>query len=66
MKLHPTVKELLREIEAHRRVTGMSRTAFSIRITGDGHLVRRMYLGHQPKLQTIDKIRRYLRNGKSV
>ena len=64
MKLHPTVKELLRDIEAYCRKAGISRTTFSIRITGDGHLVRRMYLGHQPKLQTIDKIRRFMKGRK--
>ena len=60
-KIHPTVRELLREIEAHCRKTGMTRSAFSIAVTGDGHLVRRLYLGSSPTLEMIDRVRAYIR-----
>jgi hypothetical protein len=61
MPIHQHVKDLLREIEAYCRRKQITRTDFSNRITGGGHLVRRMYLGQQPRLSTIDRIRRYMK-----
>jgi len=61
MPIHPQVKELLREVEAYCRQHRMTRTELSRRVSGGGHLIRRMYLGGQPRLSTIDKIRRYMK-----
>jgi len=65
MKIHPTVKSLLDDIERYCRLNGISRTAFSRDVTGDGHLVRRMHLGVKPTLNTIDRINKHL-NGARI
>ena len=59
-KVHPTVKELLGEIEVFCRKAQMAPTAFGKRVMGDGHLVRRLRDGSEPTLATIDRIKRYM------
>ena len=61
MKLHPTVKSLLAEIDAFRRASVVSKTTFGIRACKDGHLISRLERGHVPTLLTIDRIRKYMR-----
>jgi len=61
MRIHPTVKGLLDDIDAFCAARDMAPTTFSKRVTGDGHLVRRLRRGLQPTLRTIDKVRRYIK-----
>lgn len=60
-KLHPEVQKLLLEIEAHMRATGTKRTMFGLRAAGDGHFIARLEQGRKPTLETIDKVRAYLK-----
>ena len=59
-KIHPTVQALLTEIEAYCRLTGDNMTQFGIKVANDSHLVPRLRRGRQPRLATIDKMRKYM------
>ena len=59
-KLHPAVQTLLADIEAYRAKTGVSRSEFGRDVAGDGYLIWRLERGRAPRLDTIDKIRRYI------
>jgi hypothetical protein len=64
MTLHPDVKKLLREITTYCKRNDLDRTRFGLLAVNDGHLVPRMQAGRQPRLSTIDKVRRFIkRNG---
>ena len=59
-KLHPTVQNLLGEIDAFIIKTGTDRTNFGLAVINDGHFVTRLEQGRVPKLHTIDKVRAYM------
>jgi predicted transcriptional regulator len=52
-------KELLKEIDAFLRETGMTRTEFSERV-GDRTLMTSLRAGRDPKASMIDRIRAYI------
>jgi hypothetical protein len=60
MKLHPTIAELLREIDGFIEHEGITRTEFGLTATGDPNLYRRLRNGAIPRLTTIDRIRSFL------
>ncbi len=60
MKLHPTARQLLDEIEAYCKLTSTDRTAFGLEAVNDGHFIRRMEQGRIPKIPTMDKVRAYM------
>ena len=60
-KLHPTVIELLAEIEAYRALSGEDRTAFGRNAMNDGHFITRVEHGRLPTFRTIDRIQKYIR-----
>jgi hypothetical protein len=60
-KMHPTVKQLLTEIEAYRAREHLDKTSFGLLVANNGHLIRRMELGQIPSLETIDRIRAYMK-----
>lgn len=55
-QLHPEIQTLLAEIERYCARSNTEPTNFGIEAINDGHLVRRMYKGRVPKLDTIDRI----------
>lgn len=63
-RIHPDVKVLLEEIDAFICSTGIEPTRFGVNAINDGHLVKRLRAGRQPRLATIDKVRAYMRKGK--
>jgi len=58
-KIHPTVKELLIEIEAYCARSQMTPTAFGKRAMNDPNFVHRLRDGRIPGITTIDRIRAY-------
>ena len=59
-KLHPEVQTLLTRIEQYCARSNTDRTTFGLEVLNDGHLIRRLYLGRVPKLDTIDKINDFI------
>ncbi len=54
--------ELIKEIEAFLKKTGMTPTRFSERSTGDRTLMISLDRGRDLKLSTVEKIRAFMRN----
>lgn len=50
------IDRLLTRISAHCRRTGISETAFGIRVVNNGHLVHNLRAGKTITLKTLDKI----------
>jgi hypothetical protein len=53
-------KQLLTEIEAFLKLSGMNPTAFGKASCGDPHIVRRLRAGFDCTTGRVDKIRRYM------
>jgi len=49
-------QQILSEIALFREATGMSETRIGLDSVGDGHLVRRLRLGHGTQLSTIERL----------
>jgi hypothetical protein len=66
-KLHPTVQELLTEIEAYRARARMDRTAFGLQAVKDGNFITRLEHGRVPTFKTVDRVRAFIaRKSKAV
>jgi predicted transcriptional regulator len=61
-KLHPAAAKLLADIEAYRARVGIDRSAFGKSAAGDGHFISRVEGGKLPRLDTIDRVYRYMDN----
>jgi len=61
LKQHPTARELLAEIEQFLHVRRLDPTTFGIEVMNDGNFIPRLRSGRTPRLQTIDKVRAYLK-----
>jgi len=59
-KLHPVAAQLLAEIEAYCKLTGIDRTTFGIQALNDGHFIARVEQGRIPKIPTMDRIREHM------
>lgn len=59
-KLHPTVANLLAEIEAYCARANIDRTRFGILVANDSHFISRLRHGRQPRLATIDRVQAYI------
>ena len=59
-KIHPTVKELLTEIEAYCARSQMTPTAFGKHAMNDGNFVHRLKDGRIPGITTIERIHAYI------
>jgi predicted transcriptional regulator len=59
-KQHPIAAKLLADIEAYRARVGIDRTAFGKQAAGDGHFIKRVEAGKLPRLDTIDRVYRYM------
>jgi hypothetical protein len=59
-KLHPTAAKLLVDIAAYRDRVGIDRTTFGKEAAGDGHFITRVEGGKLPRLDTIDRVYRYM------
>lgn len=55
-----TQKQLLAEIEAFLRDTGMNQTTFGLETVNNGKFVPDLRKGRDPKTATVDKVRRYM------
>lgn len=58
--IHPTVQALLTEIESYLQLTGDTMTQFGLEVANDSHFIPRLKQGRQPRLATIDRVRRYI------
>jgi predicted transcriptional regulator len=59
-KLHPVVTKLLVDIEAYCARFDISRSTFGNDAVGDGHFISRIERGKQPRLDTIERVYRYM------
>lgn len=60
MNLHPSIEQLLSEIEAFRRQSGMSVTGFGLAAVGDPNFIRDLNEGRIPGLRLIDHVRAFM------
>jgi hypothetical protein len=60
-RVHPEARALLAEIHAYRERTGLDRTGFGLAAANDGHLLPRLEAGRQPRWETIDRVRRFMK-----
>ena len=60
-RMHLETRRLLAEIHSFRSKTGMDRTRFGIEAVNDGHLLARLEEGRQPRLDTIDRVRAFMK-----
>jgi hypothetical protein len=60
MKLHPTIADLLGEIDTHIAQTGITPTEFGVRSIKDPNLYRHLKAGRIPRLPTIDRVRAFM------
>jgi hypothetical protein len=66
-KIHPTVKNLLIEIEAYCARSQITPTGFGKRAMNDPNFVHRLRDGRIPGITTIERINTYIaRNPKAV
>ena len=61
MKRHPDATALLGEIEAFLERTGMTQTSFGLMAMNDGNYISRLRGGRTPTLQTLDRVRLFIR-----
>ena len=64
MQLHPQVRGLLKDIELYRKRNDVAETTFGVLAVNNGHLIGRMKAGRTPSLETIRRVRKFLRNGR--
>lgn len=57
---------ILKRIEAHLALTGMSPSAFGLEVMGDKNLIKRLRNGADLRLSTVAKIERVLGGGKAA
>ena len=60
MKLHPTIADLVCEVDAFMARTGMTQTDFGLLSIGDPNLYRHLKAGRNPRLPTMDRIRTFM------
>ena len=63
MELHREVRKLLKDIDAWRARHDVPETTFGVLAMNNGHLIPRMRAGTMPRLDTIKRVRKFLRNG---
>ena len=61
MKLHPTIADLIRDIDAFIGRHGMTPTDFGWEAIGDRNLYRHLKKGRNPRFPTLDRIRTFMR-----
>jgi predicted transcriptional regulator len=61
MKLHPTIADLVRDIDAFIEREGLTPTEFGVRAIGDPNLYRHLKSGRNPRLTTMDRIRAFMK-----
>ena len=61
MDQHPTIKSLLDEIQAFRDRTGLNPTRFGQLAVNDGNFIRAIRSGRTPSLQTLDRVRKFMK-----
>ncbi len=67
VKIHPTIQQLLAEIEAYRARAGIDRTEFGLRCMHNGNFISRLENGSNPRFDTIDRVRAFInKNTKAV
>jgi ketosteroid isomerase-like protein len=59
-KIHPTVKNLLTEIEAYCARSQITPTAFGKHVMNDGNFVHRLRDGRIPGITTIERVNAYI------
>lgn len=60
-KIHPDVRKLINQIDAYRAKHNIDRTRFGILAANDGHLLARWLSGRQPRLTTMDRVRKFMK-----
>jgi len=66
MKLHPTIAELIQDIEAFIERHQMTPTDFGLLSIGDPNLYRHLKNGRNPRFPTLDRIRSFMRKKEGV
>ncbi|MGY3609902.1 MULTISPECIES: hypothetical protein [unclassified Bradyrhizobium] len=66
MKLHPTIADLVKEIDAFIEREGITATEFGWRAIKDPNLYRSLRKGRNPRLETMDRIRAFMRERRGV
>jgi predicted transcriptional regulator len=61
MKLHPTIVDLIRDIEVFIARHEMTPTDFGLLSIGDPNLYRHLKNGRNPRFPTLDRIRSFMR-----
>mgnify|MGYP000715152582 CR=1 FL=1 len=61
MKLHPEITSLVADIEVFIRRQGLTPTDFGRVAIGDPNLYRQLKKGRNPRLETMDRIRAFIR-----
>ena len=59
-KLHPSIVQLLADIETFRMRTGIDKTNFGLKAASDGHFITRVMQGKIPRVTTIDRVYKYM------
>lgn len=62
MELHPTIADLIREIDVFIKREGMTPTEFGWQSISDPNLYRSLKAGRNPRLETMDRIRAFLQS----
>lgn len=60
LRLPPPTLELLNEVESYLERTGVKRTTFGLEAVGDGHFIRRLEQGREPRHETKERARGYM------
>jgi hypothetical protein len=61
MKLHPSIKDLLAEIDAYSALRGLSPTQFGKVSLNDEGFVHDLRRGRNPRFATLDRVRAFMR-----
>ena len=62
MKQHPAIKALLDEIDAFVITAKLNPTQFGRLAVNDGNFIRAIRNGRTPSLQTVDKVRAFMKS----
>jgi hypothetical protein len=62
MNLHPTIEDLIAEIETFREKTGMTVTAFGLSAAGDPNFIKDAKAGRKLNLWLIDRVRAFMQS----